>query len=119
MWQCLYDEEVTINPDGYFTIVTSLPSDKPSNVRDECGIGFLAWSEQDDGLSIVDGLANHENDTLIIMRNMLPSEGFNQAIQNTAIPGDDSGILGDFMPRVQYFSKQEFEALGCDAYKVL
>lgn len=116
---CLYDEQVTINPDGYFTIVTSLDSDRPSNATDECGIGFLPWSAKGDGFSIVPDRLDHETDALLIMRNMLPAADFENTVQNTSIPGDEEAIMGEFMPSVQYFTKDEFESLGCDAYTAM
>tara|TARA_R110002124_G_scaffold287214_1_gene471286 strand:+ start:2401 stop:3783 length:1383 start_codon:yes stop_codon:yes gene_type:complete len=116
---CLYDEQVTINPDGYFTIATSLPEDRPSNVTDDCGVGYLPWSDQGDGFSIIEGRENNATDGLLILRNMLPDPNFDEAIQNTKVPGDEADVLGEFIPTVQYFTKAEFEALGCDAYKSL
>lgn len=116
---CLYDEQVTINPDGYFTIVTSVENQRPDNATEECGIGFLPWSEQGDGFSIIPGQENNENDALLIMRNMLPINNFEETIQRTSTPGDEADILGDFMPSVQYFTKEEFEDLGCDVYNSL
>ena len=116
---CLYDEQVTINPDGYYTIATSLPADRPNNVIDDCGIGFLPWSAQGDGFSIIPGRQDNETDGLLLMRNMLPAADFNQAIQNTSVPGDEAAVLGEYYPSIEYFTKAEFEALGCDAYKSL
>ncbi|MBL4797188.1 MAG: hypothetical protein JKY50_07230 [Oleispira sp.] len=113
---CLHDEQVTINPDGYFTIVTSLESERPSNATDACGIGYLPWSAKGDGFSIIPDRLNHENDALLILRNMLPVNGFAKTAQNTTTPGDESAVLAEFMPTVQYFTQAEFEALGCDAY---
>ena len=116
---CLHDEQVDINPDGYYTIVTSLTSDRPVNATDKCGIGFLPWSEKGDGFSIIPGRQDHKTDGLLLMRNMLPATDFNKTIQNTSVPGDEAEVLGEFMPTVQYFSKAEFEALGCDAYTAM
>ena len=84
---CLYDEQVTINPDGYYTIATSLLADRPDNVTDECGIGYLPWSEQGDGFSIIPGRQDNKTDGLLLMRNMLPAADFDNAIQNTSVPG--------------------------------
>ena len=116
---CLYDEQVTVNPDGYYTIATSLPSDRPNNVTDECGIGFLPWSAKGDGFSIIPGRQDNATDALLIMRNMLPAADFDNAIQNTSVPGDEAEVLGEYYPSVEYFTKAEFEALGCDAYASL
>jgi len=117
--ECLYDEQVHIQPDGKFLIVTSLLEDKPDNATSECGNGFLEWSKDGDGFGIREGRENHSGDGMLLVRNMLPSADFNQAVQNTSTPGDERGIMGDFLPTAEYFTKAEFEALGCDAYSSL
>ncbi len=117
--QCLFDEQIYIQPDGKYLIVTSLLEDKPDNATSECGNGFLEWSKDGDGFGIREGRENHGGDGLLLVRNMLPSASFNQAVQNTATPGDEASIMGDFLPTAEYFTKAEFEALGCDAYSSL
>lgn len=116
---CLYDEQVTINPDGYFTIVTSLESERPSNATDACGIGYLPWSAEGDGFSILPERSNHENDALLILRNMLPVNGFAKTVQHTTTPGDEADVMAEFMPTAQYFTQADFEALEFDAYTSL
>ena len=116
---CLYDEQVAINPDGYYTMVSSLPSDRPINANDQCDIGYLPWSSDGDGFSIIPGRQNNATDGFLLMRNMLPADSFDNAIKNTSVPGDEAEVLGDYLPTIQYFTKAEFEALGCDAYKSL
>jgi hypothetical protein len=116
---CLYDEQVTIQPDGKYLIVTSKAADKPSNVSAECGIDYLPWSEAGDGFAIVDGKQNNEQDALVLVRNMLPVNGFDQAVQNTQTPGDEETVMGEYLPTAEYFTKEEFEALGCNAYSSL
>ena len=117
--ECLYDEQVHIQPDGKYLIVTSLLEDKPSNATSECGNGFLEWSKDGDGFGIREGRENHSGDGMLLVRNMLPSAGFDQAVQNTSTPGDETSIMGEFLPTAEYFTKAEFEALGCDAYSSL
>lgn len=103
---CLYDEQVSVDKDGLYTIVVSRNEDKPNNAINECGNGYLSMSDVGDGLG-------HENDVLLIMRNMLPSANFTQAIQNTKTPGDESLVMGDFLPTISYTTKAEFESRGC------
>jgi len=117
--ECLYDEQIHVQPDGKFLIVTSLLEDKPSNATSECGNGFIEWSKDGDGFGIREGMENNSGDGLLLVRNMLPSAGFDQAVQNTSTPGDETSIMGEFLPTAEYFTKAEFEALGCDAYKSL
>ncbi|WP_089603871.1 hypothetical protein [Acinetobacter piscicola] len=116
---CLFDENVDINPDGKYTIVTSLATDRPKNATKECGVEFLNWSENGDGFSIVSGREDHKTDARIIIRNMLPVNNFLNAVQNTQVPGDETSVLGEYLPHAEYFTKEEFEALGCNAYQKL
>jgi hypothetical protein len=121
--QCLFDEQVHIQPDGKFLIVTSLLEDKPSNLTSsKCpnnSMGFIEWSKDGDGFGIREGMENNSGDGMLLVRNMLPSADFNQAVQNTSTPGDEASIMGEFLPTAEYFTKAEFEALGCDAYSSL
>lgn len=116
---CLYDENITINPDGKYTIVTGLERDRPSNATKACGVEFLKWPENGDGFSIVQGHTDHKNDARVIVRNMLPSSHFHNAVQNTQTPGDEQAIMGEYLPQAQYYTQAEFEALGCNPYQKL
>ena len=103
---CLYDEQVPIDKDRRYTIVTSLPADRPANAYRRCGVGFVPWPENGDG-------AGHPDDALLLIRNMLPSPSFHQAVQDTRVPGDEAAVMGPYLPTPTYVSKSEFEALGC------
>lgn len=116
---CLFDENTSINPDGKYTIVTGLESDRPSNATKECGVDFLKWPENGDGFSLAEGRQDNKNDARIIIRNMLPASNFQNAIQNTKTPGDESAVMGEYLPQARYYTKAEFEALGCNAYQKL
>ena len=113
---CLFDEEIDINKDGRYTIVTSLPKDRPKNATKECGVGYLKWSDKGDGFSIVSGREDHKTDGRLIVRNMLPSTNFQNSIQNTQKPGDEMQVMGDYLPDATYYTKEEFEALGCNPF---
>ena len=101
----VYDEQVQLDEEGYYTIVVSLPEDRPLNANENCGVKWMAWPENGDG-------AGHLNDGHLILRHMLPSEDFGHAIQNVSKPGDEEPVLGPYMPVCQYMSKEEFQALG-------
>ncbi|MFM0169136.1 hypothetical protein PQR33_07250 [Paraburkholderia sediminicola] len=103
---CLYDEQVPVDANGNYTIVVSRASDKPTNATGACGRGFITLSDAGDG-------AGHTNDGLLIMRNMLQSADFPNAIQNTKTPGDESSVVGPFLPTISYTTTAAFEALGC------
>ncbi|CAG4918818.1 hypothetical protein R70241_04685 [Paraburkholderia saeva] len=103
---CLYDEQVPTDANGNYTIVVSRDADRPVNATTACGRGFLTWSDAGDG-------AGHTDDGLLIMRNMLPAADFTNAIQNTKTPGDESAVIGPYLPDVSYTTKAAFEAQGC------
>ena len=103
---CLYDEQVPIDADRRYTIVTSLSADRPKNASARCGVGFVPWPENGDG-------AGHPDDALLLIRNMLPSPSFHQAVQDTTVPGDERAIMGPYLPTATYMSTTQFEGLGC------
>lgn len=103
---CLFDEQVPIKSDGKYNIVVSRKTDKPLNATPDCGNGYLEWSEEGDGFG-------HPNDGYLIMRNMLPSKDFKNAVQNTKVPGDENNVLGEYLPTITYMSRSDFEKQGC------
>jgi hypothetical protein len=103
---CLYDEQIPVDRRGYYTIVTSLPADRPSNATTRCGVGYLPWPADGDG-------AGHPDDALLIVRNMLPAPSFHHAVQDTTTPGDEAAVMGPYLPTGQYMTTAQFEARGC------
>ncbi|MDQ4006858.1 MAG: hypothetical protein M3211_02025 [Actinomycetota bacterium] len=95
---CVFDEEV-VTRDARFRIVVSTPEDRPANARRRCGVTWMAWGARPDGV--------------MIMRNQLPSPGFDRAVQDVRRPGAESRTLGPFMPRGSYTSTRRFESRGC------
>lgn len=79
---CLADDQVKLDKDGFFTIVMSRPSDKPRHAKN-----WLAWGPQPQGV--------------LIYRHMLPDAGFGAAIQN-ATYGDEQATMGDYLPSLRY-----------------
>ncbi|ABV85945.1 hypothetical protein [Shewanella pealeana] len=111
---CLFDEELVVDSDGYYTVITSPATSKPSNANAECGYNYLPWTEQGDGFGrVIEGGNNKLNEALLIVRNMLPKAGFAQAIQNTRKPGDEYAIMAEYLPTTEYMSQADFESLGC------
>ncbi len=98
---CLYDEQVVKNEEGRYTIVMSTPGTRPDNATRECGVNFLRWGAQPDGLPL--------------LRHMLPSVDFAQAIQNVAEAGTETDVIGEYLPVGTHTTKTDFEARGCNA----
>lgn len=103
---CVYDEQVPLGPDRRYTVVASLPSQRPANAIAECGVAWVPLPDSGDG-------AGHPDDAYLILRNMLPAPGFAHAVQDTRVPGDEKATMGDYLPDGTYSSKTEFEARGC------
>lgn len=107
---CLFDEQVPIDKSRRYTIVATLPEDRPVNATEACGVAWLPLSKEGDG-------AGHLDDGYLIMRNMLPSAGFGHAVQDTKTPGDEKAVMGEYLPDGKYSSKAAFEARGCNPIK--
>jgi len=116
---CLYDEQIQINDDSFYTIVTSKSEDRSANATEDCGVGFIPWPEDGDGFGIVDRQVSNTDDGYILVRNILAASGFTRAIQNTRVSGDEAEILGTYLPKGKHYSKAEFEGLGCNPWLAL
>ncbi|MFD7847673.1 hypothetical protein ACFV4K_32675 [Nocardia sp. NPDC059764] len=103
---CLYDEQLPLTADRHYTIVASLPGDRPANATEACGVAWLPLSPTGDG-------AGHPDDGYLIMRNMMADKGFGHAVQDTKTPGDEKAVMGSYLPDGSYTSKTAFESNGC------
>ena len=104
---CLYDSQVPRGRNRWYTIVSSLPGDRPRNARRKCGVGWIPWPANGDGVGSLD-------DGFLILRNMLPASGFRHAVQNTTVPGDEKQVMGEYLPTGRYTTKSKFEKKrGC------
>ena len=103
---CVDDEDVPVDGNGRYTIVVSLPQDRPRNAKPKCGVAWLAMSPDGDG-------AGHPDDGYLLMRNMLPSASFHHAVQDTSVPGDEKAVMGAYLPTGTYLTVRQFEKRGC------
>ena len=103
---CVYDEQVPLDDEGFYTIVVSTPEDRPANAIARCGATWLDWGADGDG-------AGRPTQALLLMRNMLPDPSFSEAIQNIVVPGTEVQVMGDYLPTVTYTSPAAFEDGGC------
>ena len=97
---CRSDDRVVVGRDGGYTIVVSTPDRRPAGARPECGVTWLPWGPQTQGL--------------LIYRHMLPDPSFAQAIQRVPAPGAEQGTMGDYYPRGEYLAgPRDFKVKGC------
>jgi hypothetical protein len=97
---CRSDDRVTVGADGRYTIVVSTAANRPASARPECGVTWLPWGPQTQGL--------------LIYRHMLPDPSFAEAIQNVQAPGAELQTMGDYYPSGEYLrGPQDFKAKGC------
>jgi hypothetical protein len=97
---CAADHHVPVGPDGRFTVVVSTAEQRPANARPECGVTWIDWGPQPQGL--------------MIYRHMLAEPGFAEAIQNVPAPGAERAVMGDYYPEGEYLpDRAAFEARGC------
>ncbi len=94
---CTFDELVPTDRKGYYTIVVSRAGDRPSTAKGSCGKAWIEWSKTGDG--------DLDRDFgWFQIRNMLPSRKFKNAIQWTQTPGDESRVMGPYLPKLKYFA---------------
>jgi hypothetical protein len=97
---CRRDDHVKVGRRGLYRIVVSTAASRPQNARRACGVTWLPWGPQTQGL--------------LIYRHMLPVPSFKRAIQRVAEPGDERRALGRFYPGGRYLkTAADFEKRGC------
>ena len=103
MNDCLFDEEVPVDEDGYFTIFISKLKDKPRNAIKECGYAWLPIADDGDGVF-------DEDVAIIQFRHMLADNGFNNSIQSIENQADIKKVMKDYYPKSRYFMKNQVES---------
>jgi hypothetical protein len=103
---CLYDEQIPVDRNGRYTIVVSLPEDRPANARPACGAAWLDYGTMGDGLY-------KPRAGLLLLRNQLADPSFGQSIASVATPDTETHVMGDYLPSGNYESRVQFEANGC------
>ena len=99
---CLFDEEVPVDAQGYYTIVMSRAGDRPRNAIPECGVAWLPMADSGDGTGEPDL-------TILLMRQMLGAGEFKHALHNILKQEDIEAGMGPYFPRGRYMSISAFE----------
>ena len=92
----LTDMQVPLDKDGNYTIVVSLPEDRPGNATTENGIAWVNWGTAGEGLQ---GPLNRKDFGLIVMRYMDVNPTWAQSPSNVTVPGTESKVMGPYFPR--------------------
>lgn len=105
---CLFDEQLPLDADGYYTVVVSLPEDRPSNATTRCGVAWMDWSRKGDWVP-------GGNDRLInlTIRQLVADASFAQAFDKILAPGTERQVAAEYLPEATYSTARQFEARGC------
>jgi hypothetical protein len=108
---CLADEETPINAQRDYTIVVSLPQDRPKNATGRCGVAWMNYGTTGDGYTRPDS-------TLLIMRNLATTAhpAFPNAVQDVADPAKLKQVMGPYLPTVTYTTATQFQKFGCPTH---
>jgi hypothetical protein len=110
---CLFDQEVPTNTNGEYTVVVSLPGDRPKNAKPSCGVAWLNWGAGGDDLEGEYAADDRPSLDTLIMRNQLSNPTFAQSIEKVIAPGTEKEVMGAYYPTGTYMTKQEFEQWKC------
>jgi hypothetical protein len=101
-YNCLVDKDIPLHRDRNFTLAISTAAARPANATARCGVAWLP--------------AGPPGQTVVILRNMLASPGFKQAIQNVQ-PGREKSTMRRYYPNGRYYrTTAAFERLGCQRH---
>lgn len=99
---CLYDEEVPLDANDFYTVMVSRAEDRPRNAIKECGIAWLPMAEDGDGMF-------DEDVTVVQIRNMLASPDFKHSITKVDKQSELEEIMGPYMPKTRYLMPNQVE----------
>lgn len=99
---CLFDEEVPLDRNGFYTIVISREADRPRNATKACGIAWLPMADDGDGMF-------DEDVTIVQIRNMLASPDFPHAIQRVEQQDQLEAVMGPYLPKTMYLQPNQIE----------
>ena len=103
---CVYDEQVPLDAQGRYTIVMSLPADRPTNATAQCGVAWLDWGTRGDN-------AGRPTAGMLVLRQILAHPSFAAAAANVSAPGTEPRVMGAYLPTGSYTTKAQYEAGGC------
>ncbi|MDR3416160.1 MAG: hypothetical protein P4L83_08240 [Nevskia sp.] len=98
-YACVEDEDTSVDADGFFNIVISIPSKRPQNATPANGFQWLNFGTT--------------TRAVVVYRQMLASPTFAQAAVNVPAAQDQNPrlVMGDYLPVATYCEKPLFDAL--------
>ncbi len=99
---CLFDEEIPLDENGFYTVMISRASDRPRNAIRECGIAWLPMADDGDGMF-------DDDVTVVQIRQMLAAPEFENAIKRVRKQSELEAVLGPYMPRTRYLQPNQVE----------
>lgn len=99
----VFDEEIPVDGDGFYTVVISRPHQRPVNANYSCGVAWIEFPPAGDGFG-----DNHL--ARVVMRETRPQDSFASSVNKVMERGDEAEVMGDHYPHGEYMSKQDFES---------
>jgi len=112
---CLFDEELPVDADGYYTAVFSSRKDRPANAKKACGVGWAEWKTTGDGAGYMDDDLVDPDFGMLQIRNMLADPSFSNATFNVVKAGTEEEVMEEYLPTLTYMSRTQFQRGGCKA----
>jgi hypothetical protein len=115
---CRMDDEIRLDGDRRYVIVYSRPQDRPRNADASAGVTWVNWGPTSElGLMMRwktirpewSFARSPDEINLPWRRAAFSAPGYDPGLLNV---NDWSGFMGEYLPRVHYMTKAEFEALG-------
>jgi hypothetical protein len=108
LWDGLFDMQLPLDKNGYYTIVVSCPEDRLKNATRANGVAWMDWGPGE-GLN---DKRNRKGWGMLIMRYMVCRPDWENSPQKATKPGSEKAVMGPYYPTGYYTTKAQFEAEG-------
>lgn len=101
---CVHDENVRLDPQGYYTIMVSKAKDRPRVAHTACGIAWLPIADDGDGVKDPDV-------AVVQLRNMLAAPDFKHGVNSVAKDSEIAAVMGEYAPKGTYMQRNIIESV--------
>jgi hypothetical protein len=108
LWDGVFDMMLTLDKEGYYTIVVSRPEDRPKNATAHNGVTWIDWGP---GEGLEDP-KDRKDWGMLLMRFMVCHADWEHSPAKAHNPGTEEAVMGPYYPKGYYATKEEFEAEG-------